>query len=92
MDAVARDAGDPGYAPFRADAGSAPVSVAEHPAERAEMSPEQFWKRASGMLDKLNRALTPQYLRALSEQSDKVRERLQEALQEITEKVERELA
>lgn len=91
MDAVARDAGDPGYAPFRADAGSAPVSVSEHPAERAEMSPEQFWKRASGMLDKLNRALTPQYLRALSEQSDKVRERLQEALQEITEKLEREL-
>jgi hypothetical protein len=43
------------------------------------------------MLDKLNRALTPQYLRALSEQSDKVRERLQEALQEITEKLEREL-
>ena len=91
MDTVARDAGDASYAPFRADAGSAPVSVQEHPAERVELTAEQFWKRAASMLDKLNRALSPQYLRALSEQSDKVRERLQESLQEIAEKVERGL-
>ncbi|GDX92814.1 MAG: hypothetical protein ACK5TG_07000 [Planctomyces sp.] len=91
MDTVARDSGDTGYAPFRADAGSAPVSVQEHPAERVELTAEQFWKRAASMLDKLNRALSPQYLRALSEQSDKVRERLQESLQEIVDKVERGL-
>jgi len=91
MDAVARDAGEAAYAPFRADAGSVPVGVQEQPVDRPELTAEQFWKRAASMLDKLNRAVTPQYMRALSEQSDKVRERLQESMQELMEKVERGL-
>jgi hypothetical protein len=90
MDAVARDATDGAYAPFRADAGgAAPGSQAAEPGgRRAELTPEQFWKRASSMLDKLSKALTPGLLKALPEQSDGVQERLREALRELSERLE----
>jgi hypothetical protein len=89
MDMVARDAGD-GYAPFRADAGSPAPAVrdSESGTERQELTPEQFWKRASGLMDKLSKALTPKLLRALPKQPESVRERLREALDDIREKLE----
>lgn len=88
MDMVARDLND-NYAPFRADAASpAPKLREEVPgAERPELTPEQFWKRASAMLDKLNRALTPHLLKALDTQPEPVREKLREALMDIREKL-----
>lgn len=89
MDMVARDSGD-GYAPFRADAGSPAPKVrdAEPSAERHELTPEQFWKRASAMMDKLSRALTPKLLKALDKQPESVRERMRDALNDIREKLE----
>lgn len=89
MDAVARDAADGSYAPFRADAGGgAPkVESSEPGVRRAELTPEQFWKRASSMLDKLSRALTPGLLKALPEQSDAVQEKLRESLRELSERL-----
>jgi hypothetical protein len=90
MDAVARDATDGSYAPFRADAGSPATKVrdAEPAANRPELTPEQFWKRAAAMLDKLNRALSPAILKALPEQPDSVLEKLRESLQEVSQKIE----
>jgi len=89
MDMVARDAGD-NYAPFRADAGSPAPKVrdAEPGSERQELTPEQFWKRASSMLDKLSKALTPRLLNALDKQPESVRERLRDSLTDIREKLE----
>lgn len=88
MDMVARDAGD-SYAPFRADAASpaAKVRDSESSGERQELTPEQFWKRASAMMDKLNKALTPQLLKAIEKQPESVRARLRDALNEIVEKL-----
>ena len=88
MDMVARDAGD-NYAPFRADAGSPAPKVrdSEPGADRQELTPEQFWKRASAMMDKLNKALTPKLLKAIDKQPDSVRARLRDALNEIVEKL-----
>ncbi len=90
MDAVARDASDSSYAPFRADAGGTAtrVDAPEPGVRRAELTPEQFWKRASSMLDKLSRALTPGLMKALPEQSDAVQEKLREAIRELSEKLE----
>lgn len=89
MDAVARDAGD-SYAPFRADAAApAPKIREEAPGgERQELTPEQFWKRASSMLDKLSKALTPKLLKSLDKQPASVKEKLRDALEEIREKLE----
>lgn len=89
MDTVARDSGE-SYAPFRADAAAPAPQIREEASggERQEMTPEQFWKRASAMLEKLNKALTPKLLKALDKQPDAVRERLNEALQDIREKLE----
>lgn len=88
MDMVARDAGD-NYAPFRADAASPAPKVrdSEPGADRQELTPEQFWKRASAMMDKLNKALTPKLLKAIDQQPESVRARLRDALHEIVEKL-----
>ena len=89
MDMVARDAGE-NYAPFRADAGSPAPKVrdSEPGPQRQELTPEQFWKRASSMLDKLSKALTPKLLKALDKQPESVKERLRDALTDIREKLE----
>ena len=90
MDAVARDAGEATYAPFRSDAAApAPKIRDEGPGtSKQELTPEQFWKRASAMLDKLNKALTPGLLHALDGQPESVREKLRDAMNEIVEKLE----
>lgn len=90
MDAVARDASDGGnYAPFRADAGSTPSKVRDEDAgsSRPPLTPEQFWKRAAAMLEKLNRALSPSLLDALPEQPDSVLEKLRDSLREVSQKL-----
>ena len=89
MDMVARDSGD-SYAPFRADAAApAPKIREEAPgSERQELTPEQFWKRASSMMDKLSKALTPKLLKALDNQPESVKERLRDSLSDIREKLE----
>ena len=90
MDMVARDAGE-SYAPFRADAAAPAPKVrdaeSETTSERQELTPEQFWKRASSMMDKLNKALTPKLLKAIDTQPESVREKLRDALNEIVEKL-----
>jgi hypothetical protein len=88
MGAVARDADD-SYAPFRSGAGSPPPKPkSDDPAAaRQELTPEQFWKRASGMLDKFAHALTPRLLRSLNKQPDEIRDRVRKALEEIREKL-----
>ena len=89
MDMVARDSGE-SYAPFRADAAApAPKIREEAPGgDRQELTPEQFWKRASAMLDRLNKALTPKLLNMLDQQSESVKERMRDALADIREKLE----
>jgi hypothetical protein len=89
MDMVARDAGE-SYAPFPSGRGApAPKMREEAPGgERQELTPEQFWKRASSMLDKLNKALTPKLLKALDNQPDSVKEKLRDAMEDIREKLE----
>jgi len=88
MDMVARDSGE-SYAPFRADAGTPAPKVrdSEPGAERQELTPEQFWKRASSMMDKLSKALTPKLLKAMDQQPESVRAKLRDALNEIVEKL-----
>ena len=88
MDMVARDVGD-NYAPFRADAGSPAPKIrdSEPGSERQELTPEQFWKRASSMMEKLSKALTPRVLKALDKQPESVRVRLRDALHEVVEKL-----
>ncbi|MCA9060400.1 MAG: hypothetical protein KDA85_17945, partial [Planctomycetaceae bacterium] len=93
MGMVARDSGD-AYAPFRADAGTVPVPQKESGtavADRPQLTPDQFWKRAANMLAKLNAALEPQLLSALDEQPDKVREKLAEAFRDIADKLDGKL-
>lgn len=89
MAAAARESGD-AYAPFRADAASVPQTAREADPDsnkRPELTPEQLWKRACTMLERLNKALTDDALNVLEEQPEKLRHRMAEALSEITEKL-----
>lgn len=88
MATVAREAGE-NYAPFRGDAASPSPKVrdSEPGTERQELTPEQFWKRAAAMMDKLNKALSPKLLKAIDKQPESVRARLRDALNEIVEKL-----
>lgn len=90
MDTVARDASDGGsYAPFRADAGSPSPKTRDEDTggSRPPLTPEQFWKRAAAMLEKLNRALSPALLNALPEQPDSILEKLRDSIREVSQKV-----
>lgn len=88
MAMAARESSD-GYAPFRADAASVPAARQGDPdaVHRPPLTPEQLWKKAATMLERLNRALTDEVLGALEEQPEKLRHRMAEALQEIVEKL-----
>lgn len=89
MAGAARDGSD-NYAPFRADAGSPPPkSSDESPQPRPELTPEQVWKKVSSTLERLNKILTPQMLKAFSQQPEKVRLRVTERLSEINEKLDK---
>ncbi|MBL8816649.1 MAG: hypothetical protein JNL58_11515 [Planctomyces sp.] len=93
MAVAARESSD-AYAPFRADAGSAPVAVREAdagPAERPELTPEQLWKKAATLLERLNKALTDDVLDALEDQPEKLRQRVSTALDALHEKLDSRL-
>lgn len=77
MAAAARDSGD--YAPFRSGAGSpAPGEQAAEVAvlERPTPSPEQVWKRTAGLLDRLEKSLTQEVIRAFDDQPEKLQDRI----------------
>lgn len=89
MTMAARESGDD-YAPFRADAGSVPVAArGEGPdvVQRPELTPEQLWKRATTMLERLNKALSDEVLSVLEDQPEKLRHRMAEALSSIVDKL-----
>lgn len=88
MAGAARDSGD--YAPFRSDAGSpgpaeqgAEIAVLERP----EATPDQIWRRAVSMLERLNKSLNKSVLKAYQKQPEKLQKRLSDALGEIQDKL-----
>ena len=84
-----------GYAPFKADATQVPAAArdTDHEAtNRPQMTPEQLWKKAATILDRLNKALTDEVLDVLDEQPEKLKHRMAEALSEIVEKLDGRLA
>lgn len=94
MSMVARDSGDGNYAPFNQNAAARPEGGADHDStvrKKAELTPDQFWKRAAGALQRINKALSDSYMEALAEQPDSVREKLLEAVSQLNEKLQGEL-
>lgn len=88
MAGAARDAGE--YSPFRGDAASpAPAEQAAEVAvlERPEPTPEQIWKRAVSMLERLNKSLNKRVLQTYENQPEKLRQRLADALGDIQDKL-----
>jgi len=91
---VARDSsggGDSGYAPFRSGAGSpAPKeSEADSVAPRPHVSPEQLITRMSGTLERINEALTPEFLKAFKTLPEKKRARFLKAVSGLSTKAAR---
>ena len=88
MASAARDSGE--YAPFRSDAGSpAPAEQAAEVAvlERPEPTPEQTWKRTVSMLERLNKSLNANVLKAYESQPEKVQQRLAAAFADLQDKL-----
>ena len=88
MSAAARESGE--YAPFRADAAApAPGEQAAEVAvlERPEPTPDQVWKRAVSMLERLNKSLDKKVLKAFEQQPEKLQKRLANAVGEIQDKL-----
>lgn len=88
MAAAAREAGE--YAPFRSGAGAtAPAEQSAEVAvlERPEATPDQIWRRAVSMLERLNKSLDKGVLKAFEQQPEKLQKRFAEALEEIQAKV-----
>lgn len=88
MAAAAREAGE--YAPFRTGAtapapGEQPAEVAV--LERPDPTPDQIWKRAVSMLERLNKSLNTAALKAYQDQPEKLRNRMAKALDEIQDKL-----
>jgi hypothetical protein len=88
MAGAPRESGE--YAPFRSDAASpapgeqfAEVAVLERP----EPAPEQVWKRAVSMLERLNKSLTPKVMAAYDDQPEALQSRLTKAVDELQEKL-----
>ena len=84
MAAAARENGD--YSPFRAGAASpapgeeaAEVAVLERPVPTAD----QVWKRTAGLLERIEKSLTPEVIRAFDEQPDKVQDRVAGAFDQL---------
>lgn len=88
MAGAARESSE--YAPFRSDAAapapreqSAEVAVLERP----EATADQVWKRTVSMLERLNKSLTPDVLKAFEEQPEKLQERLGSAMADLQDKL-----
>lgn len=94
MAGAARDSSD-NYAPFKPDATTIPSAVrdTDHEAtQRAELTPEQFWKKAAAVLERLNKAMNEDLVSTLEDQPEKLRHRMAEAMNEIVEKFDGRLA
>ena len=92
MAAAARDSSD--YAPFRSAAGSpapgeqaAEVTVLERP----EATADQVWRRTAGILERLERSLTREVLRAFDDQPEKLQDRIAAAFDKLTLKLDKVL-
>ena len=82
---AAREGGS--YSPFHAGASSpappeqeAEVAVLERPAP----SPDQVWRRAAGLLERLDRSLTSEAIRAFDDQPEKVQDRVAAAFDKLS--------
>jgi hypothetical protein len=86
MAGVAREAGgsDDDYAPFRADAGSAPPpgGHAERPAA-APLTTEQLAKRLAGTFERCAKVLTAEFWREFRRLPEPVRERFRDSAREL---------
>jgi hypothetical protein len=69
-----------GYAPFKQGATKLPEGEGSTPAVLAPPSPEQLARRLAGTLERMTRAITPEFAAALPGVPEKVRERLKRAL------------
>ena len=88
MAGAAREAGE--YAPFRSGATTPPASEqAEEVSvlERPDATPEQVWRRAVSMLERLSKSLDKNTLKAFENQPEKLQKRFANALGEIQDKV-----
>ncbi|MCH8828340.1 MAG: hypothetical protein IID45_02050 [Planctomycetes bacterium] len=86
--------GDDGYSPFRSGAGSpAPTAVAESPssgtAVKPPLSPEATIKRMTTSLERINKALAPEFLAAFDNLPQKLRDRFTRAVAELSSKAAR---
>ena len=55
--------------------------------ERPEPTPDQVWKRAVSMLERLNKSLDKKVLKAFEQQPEKLQKRLANAVGEIQDKL-----
>lgn len=80
---AARESGE--YSPFRSGASSpAPEDKAEVAVlERPVATPEQVWKRTAALLERIEKGLTPDVIRAFDDQSEKVQDRLAGAFEKL---------
>ena len=88
MSAAARESGE--YAPFKSGATApAPGEQAAEVAvlERPEVTPDQVWKRTVALLERLNKSLDKQVLKAFEAQPEKVQQRLVSAFADVQEKL-----
>lgn len=87
---VARQAGagDDDYAPFRSDAGGVPPAGghAERPAQPA-FTPEQLAKRLTGTFERCAKVLTAEFFRELRRLPEPVRERFNESVKQLQERL-----
>lgn len=83
-----REPGRPeqGYAPFRKDAGSAPGEGGNSESIAPPPNAEQIFKRLVGTLERMNRALTPEFLNKWDHFPDNLRDKFVQALAEMREK------
>lgn len=90
VQAVARETSDEAYAPFSKEAKTAPREQgADHPDRVVPMSQqaETLLKRMTGTIKKLSKSLTPEMLQALEDQPQGDLEELNEALEDLREKI-----
>lgn len=88
MAGAARESGE--YAPFRSGAATPPPGEQESEVnvlERPEATPDQVWRRAVSMLERLSKSLDKRTLKAFEEQPEKLQKRFAQALEDIQNKV-----
>ena len=51
--------------------------------ERPIVVPEQVWRRTAGLLERLEKSLTPEVIRAFADQPDKVQDRVAGAFDKL---------